>query len=165
MMLPAALVAAVPAQAEDYLTIEQAQGLLFPNATFTPADIVLSEAQVEELLASVDAPIYRTKVRAWKVSTGGWFILDQVMGRDDRVTYAIGLDEHGSVRGIEILVCISGYDGIRGTNWRAQFVGKQSPTFDDITSISGTTLSVMHIIEGVKRTLATYAMFISPTSK
>ena len=97
MMFPAALVAAAPLQAADYLTIEQAQAALFPEATFTPADLLLTEAQVDELLKTVAAPVFRTKVRAWKVSTGGWFILDQVMGRDDRVTYAIGIDKNGVV--------------------------------------------------------------------
>jgi hypothetical protein len=103
-------------------------------------------------------------VRAWKVSTGGWFILDQVMGRDDRVTYAIGLDQDGTVRGIEILVCVAGYDGIRRPGWRSQFVGKKSPNFNDIASISGATLSAMHIAEGVKRTLVTYIKYIAPQS-
>ena len=161
MMFPAALVAAAPLQAADYLTIEQAQAALFPEATFTPADLLLTEAQVDDLLKTVAAPVFRTKVRAWKVSTGGWFILDQGMGRDDRVTYAIGIDKNGVVKGIEILVCLPEYSGIRSPRWRDQFIGKQSFAFTDIANISGTTLSVEHISEGVRRTIATYAKFIA----
>lgn len=160
MMFPAALVAAAPAQAADYLTLEQAQRALFPDATFTQADLLLTEAQVDDLLKTVAAPVMRSKVRAWKVSTGGWFILDQVMGRDDRVTYAIGIDKDGVVKGIEILVCLPEYSGIRSSRWRDQFIGKQGFGFTDIANISGTTLSVEHITEGVKRTIATYTKFL-----
>jgi hypothetical protein len=164
-MVPAALVAAAPAFATDYLTVEQAQTLLFPGATFTPADVILSETQIDELLKIARAPVFRSKVRAWRVSTGGWFILDQVVGRDDRITYALGLDKDGAVTGLEILVCLQEYSGIRSPRWRSQFVGRRYGTPEyaaEIASISGTTLSVDHIAEGVKRTLATFALYIAP---
>jgi hypothetical protein len=166
MLVVPALVAGAAAQAENYLTVEQAQQQIFPGATFTAADFTLSEAEVDELLRVSQATVFRSRVRAWKVSTGGWFILDQVMGRDDRVTYAIGLRDDGSVAGIEVLVCLPGYDGVRGLQWRNQFRGKKHDAsnviYDEISNISGTTLSVDHITEGVKRVLATYALFIAP---
>jgi hypothetical protein len=39
----------------------------------------------------------------WRVSTGGWFIVDQVIGRHDNIPYALALEADGGVRGIEIL--------------------------------------------------------------
>jgi hypothetical protein len=164
MLVPAALIAAAPVQAEQYLTVEQAQAALFPNASFTPADFTMSEEQQDELMKAVPVPMLRSKVKAWKVSSGGWFFLDQVFGRDDRITYAIGLDANGAVVGIEVLVCDSGYTGVRAPNWRAQFHGRRHNVGPDLAkefvNISGTTLSAQHIAEGVKRMLATHAMFI-----
>ncbi|MSO99205.1 MAG: FMN-binding protein [Rhodospirillaceae bacterium] len=165
MMFPAAIVASISAQAEDFLTVDKAQQLIFPGATFTPSDLTLSEAQVDQLIQLTNATVFRSRVKAWKVSTGGWFFLDQVPGRDDRITYAIGLNDDGSVKGIEILVCVASYDGVRQAGWRSQFQGKlhaDGPNLaNQIANITGTTLSVEHIAEGVKRVLATHALFIA----
>ena len=110
LLLPAAVVvAAAPAQAENFLTVEQAQALMFPGATMTPADFTMSEHQVDELIEVTGSTVYRSKVRAWRASTGGWFFVDQVPGRDDRVTYALAVDANGAVRGIEVLVGLREY--------------------------------------------------------
>jgi hypothetical protein len=165
MLIPPALVAPAVAQASAYVTVEEAQKALFPGASFTPADLVLDQAQVEELLRVARSPVLRSRVKAWRVSDGGWFILDQVFGRDDRITYAIGLDASGAVKGLEILVCESGYDGVRSSRWLAQFDGVTQSGADSlgerIANISGTTLSVNHITEGVRRVLATHALFLA----
>ena len=164
LMVPAALVAAAPAMAESFLTVEKAQALLFPGATFTPADFVLSEAQVDQIIKASGATVFRSKVKAWKVSTGGWFFLDQVPGRDDRITYAIGLDKDGAVVAMEVMICETQYCGVRSQKWLGQFTGKahtESDLATEITGISGTTLSADHITEGVKRMLATYALVVA----
>ena len=47
--------------------------------------------------------------------------------------------------------------------WRAQFIGKKPGKWNphtEISNISGGTLSAMHIAEGVKKVLATYALFM-----
>jgi hypothetical protein len=99
------------------------------------------------------------------VSGGGWFFLDQVFGRDDRITYAIGLDANGAVKGLEILVCESGYEGVRSPRWLGQFDGVTQSTAaglgERIANISGTTLSVNHITEGVRRVLATHSLYLA----
>ena len=94
----------------------------------------------------------------------GWFFLDQVIGRDDRITYAVGLDSSGGVKGVEILTCLQKYDGIRRPDWLAQFSGKhygKSDLMNQIATLSGSTLSTTHITEGVKKVLATYALFMA----
>lgn len=166
LMVPAALVTSMAVHAEDFMTVEKAQQMIFPGATFTPADYTMSEAQVDQLIKLTNATVFRSRVKAWKVSTGGWFFLDQVPGRDDRITYAIGINEDGSVASIEVLVCLPGYDGVRQQNWRGQFSGKMNADgpnlINEISNITGTTLSVEHIIEGVKRIMATHALYIVP---
>jgi hypothetical protein len=166
LLVPAALVAATAAHAESYLTVEEAQKLIFPGATFTPADFTLAPGQVEELIRVSQTTVFHSKVKAWRVSTGGWFFIDQVIGRDDRVTYALGVDEQGAVKGVEVLVCVPGYDKVREPRWLDQFHGKRYGDAGDLTGqvsiISGTTLTSEHITEGVKRILATFGLFMAP---
>ncbi len=165
LLIPPALFAPAVVQAATYLSLEQAQQAIFPGETFTPADLVLGKEQVEELLRVSRSPVLRSRVRAWKTSGGGWFVLDQVFGRDDRITYVIGIDASGAVRGIEILVCDSGYEGIRSPRWLEQFHGATHAAAGamagTIANISGTTLSVEHITEGVRRVLATHALYLA----
>jgi hypothetical protein len=131
-LIPAAVIAASPATADDYLTVKQAQELIFPGAKLTPADFSLTEDQIDQLVKASNSAAFRSRVKAWKVSTGGWFFLDQVFGRDDIVTYAVGVDSAGAVVGIEVLVCASGWCGVRSEKWLAQFSGKRAA--DTLTS-------------------------------
>lgn len=167
MLLPVAAVAmaaATPAAAENFMTVEQAQQAIFPGAKFAPADFDLSPAEMDRLGEVSKTTVFRSKVRVWKVSNGGWFYLDQVPGRDDRITYAIGINPDGSVKSIEILVCVAEYGQVRQPQWRRHFVGKKytpAHLVKQIPNISGTTLSVVHIADGVTRVLATHALYTS----
>lgn len=163
-LFPAALIAsASPAWAENYLTLGQAQNILFPGATFAPAFLQLSDSDRETIVEDSQATVWHREVKVWKVSTGGWFFIDQVLGKDDWISYAVALDEKGVVKGIEILECLEKYDQVTAPAWRKQFVGKHYGKMNvlDIKSISGTTLSSDHIAEGVKRVLSTYALILS----
>jgi Na+-translocating ferredoxin:NAD+ oxidoreductase RnfG subunit len=100
-------------------------------------------------------------VRVWAVSGGGWFFVDDVLGKHEFITYAVGLDATGAVRGVEILTYREAYGGqINTPKWRAQFTGKTtaSPLLldQDIANITGATLSCRHVMEGVKRVLSIY---------
>src|SRR5579872_449237 len=93
LCVPAIIAAApVAAHADNFLSLDQAQALMFPGATFTPSDFVLSDDQMTQLIKETQAPLFRRQVKVWRVSSGGWFFLDQVIGRDDRITFAVGLD-------------------------------------------------------------------------
>ena len=163
LLVPAALVASAPCLASTYLSVEQAQKLLFPDATFTPDFVTLDQEQFNAIIKDSDVNVWNRDIKAWRVSTGGWFILDQVRGRDDWITYAIAIDSAGAVKGIEILECLEKYDGITDPQWRGQFAGKRRGTsFDDIQIITGSTLSSGQIAAGVKRILSTYALVLAP---
>ena len=97
--------------------------------------------------------------QVWRVSSGGWFIVDEVIGKHEYITYAVGLNATGAVQGIEIMEYRETYGGeVRNPKWRAQFVGQtKNATLQldkDIKNISGATLSSRHITEGVRRLLA-----------
>src|SRR5512142_639137 len=140
--LAAPLLVLPAAHARTYLTIEQAQQVLFPGASFTPIDV-------------------KGKEQVWRASGAGWFIVDNVLGKHELITYAVGLDPQGRVRGVEILAYRESHGGeIRDPGWRLQFSGKTArdplQLDRDIRNISGATLSCRHVTDGVKRILALY---------
>lgn len=165
----AALVIAAPVQATVYLSVQQAQALMFPGASLTPASITLTPAQVKAIEKACDVNVLSPQVNAWRASTGGWFIADQVVGKHEFIPFALALDEHGAVQSVEILEYREAYgEQVRNEAWRAQFAGKThaSPLKlnDDIKNISGATLSSRHVTDGVKRLLATYELVLAHTS-
>ncbi len=151
------------AEAYEQLTLQQAQQLLAPGATLTPADFKLTPEQHAQLKLSYKVPSIRPAVKAWRVSTGGWLFLDQVYGRDDVVTYLVSVGEDGKVRGLEVLVCAEGYCEVFTEEWRAKLVGamhgKWAPE-ELVPIVSGSTLSCVHIAEGVKKILAIHARYL-----
>ncbi len=162
MLIPAALVAAAPAQAKIFVDIPQAQQLMFPGATFEEHFVTLNQQQFNAIIEDSDVNVYSRTIRAWRVSNGGWFIIDQVRGRDDWISYAVGIDAGGVVRQVEIIECLENYDGITIPQWRAQFFGKKhGASFADISVISGATLSSSQMSAGIKRILSTYALVLS----
>ena len=168
LLLPPAYVAtalaAMPVAATNYLALAEAQQLIFPGAEFTPADLTLTDEQAEQLGRVSGTTVYRNTVKVWKVSTGGWFFLDQVPGRDDRITYALGLNPDGSIKAVEVLVCVVRVrPGAR--RLAAHFAGRRFSRIHlggEVPNISGSTLSVAHMADGVTRLLATHALFIAP---
>jgi len=162
----AALIIVQPAQATTYLSIQQAQALMFPGAQMTEDFRTLSDAQVAAIEKSSDANVGDKQLRAWKSSTGGWFIADQVVGKHDFIPFVVALDDRGTVTDVEILEYREAYGGeIANSKWRAQFSGKnlQSPLklTKDIQNISGATLSSKHITDGVRRLIATHALVLA----
>src|SRR5688500_9519951 len=91
--------AAVPAaaHAEVYLSAEQARAAMFPGAAFLDSSRTLSDAQVAEIRKLSGERVLNRRLRAWRVSTGGWFVVDQVIGKHEFITYAVGFDAAGAV--------------------------------------------------------------------
>jgi hypothetical protein len=161
--LAAVVAGAQPALADsvDYLTVEQAQQALFPGATFQADFFDLTEAQYNSL-HSAETPQWVRYVRPWRVSTGGWFVVDQVLGRDDIVVYAVGIDTTGTVTGVEVMSCLPRYDQVRDPAWLHQLAGARygQYNFRKVTLISGTSFSAAHIAEGVQRVLRTHDLLL-----
>jgi len=166
-LLPAAaLTIAMPVRAAVYLTVEQAQAELFPGETFTQDFRTLTSAQADAIESASDVNVRGKEVKAWRTSSGGWFILDEVVGKHDFIPIALGIDTKGTVKGVEVLEYREAYgDQVRDADWRAQFAGKTKASTlqltKDIENISGATLSCRHITDGVKRLLATHALVLA----
>jgi Na+-translocating ferredoxin:NAD+ oxidoreductase RnfG subunit len=163
-IVPAALVAAAPAMAVQYLKAEDARKLAFPDAdAFSPLAFAPSDEQRAAIDRAAHAHATAGDPSIWQASAKGsplgWFIVDNVIGKVERITYAVALDRDGTVRSLEILDYreTHGYE-VRNPAWRRQFEGKtaQAPLElgPDIKNISGATLSCRHITDGVRRLLA-----------
>ena len=157
--------AVMPAHATNYLSVEQAQQAIFPGAKLRESPLQLTTEQRKTIETNSGVKVRTTAVRVWLVEGGGWFVLDEVIGKHEFITYALGLDADGSIKQIEVMDYRENYGGeIRKHEWRGQFAGKKHGAKlkldDDIKNISGATLSCRHITEGVKRLLATYELVL-----
>lgn len=144
-----------------YLSAEQAQQAIFPSAKFVQVPLRLTQEQRDLIHArsGVHEPFQENRV--WSVADRGFFVIDQVVGKHELITYAVGLNLDGSVRQVEILEYRETYGGeVRNPAWRRQFVGKTAASpvklNQDITNITGATLSCKHVTDGVRRVLAVY---------
>lgn len=158
-----AAVAPAGAFAIDYLSADQAAKLMFPDAdSFEARDLTLDAAQLQKL----DAQGVRGRSARWAVrvarranATLGYVVTDDVIGKVELISYAVGIAADGSVKQIEILSYREshGYE-IRLPAWRKQFAGKTSASAmrvgEDIANISGATLSCNHVTDGVRRIVA-----------
>jgi len=163
---PAAIVSP-GAYAEIYLSVEQAQAFLFPGASMTADFRTLTRAEADAIEKDSDENVRNLDLKLWRVSTGGWFIVDEVVGKHEFIPIALAINADGTVKGIEILEYRESFGGqVRDPAWRAQFTGKRHgdtlKLTEDIKNISGATLSSKHITGGVKRLLSTYALAIAP---
>ena len=167
VLVPLALLAPAAAHATVYLSPEQAQAQMFPGQAMTPAFRTLTDAQFAAIRKdSGETPLSRD-LKAWRAKDGGWFIVDEVVGKHEFITFAVGLDASGAVKSVEILDYRESFGGqVRGEGWRAQFIGKRHGAAlklnDDIKNISGATLSSKHVADGVRRLLSTYALVLAP---
>ena len=87
--------------------------------------------------------------------------IDQVIGKHEFITYAVGISKEAKVVGVEILEYRESYGHqVRREAWRRQFIGKNKTSElelnKDIKNLSGATLSSAHITEGVRRLLFNY---------
>ncbi|SKA25202.1 FMN-binding domain-containing protein [Enhydrobacter aerosaccus] len=162
---PAAVIITVPAHATIYFTTEQAQQKMFPGASFSPAPAQLSDADRRAMYdrSGVHEPFDPSRV--WRASTGGWFVIDEVVGKHEHIKYAVAIGADGAVRSIEIMEYNESYGyEVRDPSWRQQFVGKTASSSlkfgSDIRNISGATLSSKHITDGVRRVLAMYDLVL-----
>jgi Na+-translocating ferredoxin:NAD+ oxidoreductase RnfG subunit len=165
--LPVAAVAAcAPAQALVYMSVEQAQQLMFKDQVLNALPVILSAADIAAIESDSGAKVFAGSLRAWKAGDGGYFFVDAVIGKHDLITYAVALTADGKVRQTEILEYREAYGGeVRNARWRQQFTGRQhgDPVRigRDIQNISGATMSCEHVTDGIRRLLATYALAIA----
>lgn len=146
--------------AAEYLSIEAARQVLFPHAEhFGEVVLSLSPAQHEQVAALAGPQPPHRSLRAWRATQGqtlaGYVFVDEVIGKEDFITYAVGIDASGRLSAIEVLAYRESHGGeIRTEAWRRQFAGReglgQLRVQTDIKNIAGATLSSEHVTQGVR---------------
>ena len=143
----------------------QAQVLLFPGDKLTPVVVTLTSDQKKAIASASGVRVRNDTVQAWRAGSGGWLIIDNVIGKHEFIDFAVAIKADGSVKGVEIMTYRESYGGeVKNPKWRAQFSGKSTAApvkIDaDIKNISGATLSSVHITEGVRRLLHTWSLVL-----
>ena len=151
----------IVAHAKIYVSVEQTQKILIPNKLLTKNPIIITDELQEKMrsASSIRHPFQGDRI--WRASDGSWFIIDEVVGKHEMITYAVALSSSGAVTGIEILEYVESYGyEVAETQWRKQFVGKTAADpiklNQDIQNIGGATLSCKHLTDGVKRVAVLY---------
>jgi Na+-translocating ferredoxin:NAD+ oxidoreductase RnfG subunit len=163
--LAAAAIYAVAPQciAAKYMSVDQARGLIFPFADeYVAKPVQLTPEQKQEIDKLSGVAGRTAQQQVWQaMSKGrmiGWFFVDQVIGKHELITYALGINTDGSVRQVQVIEYLEVYGSqVRYPQWRDQFVGKtvRSPLRidSDIGNITGATLSSRHLTDGIRRLL------------
>lgn len=162
----------VACHAEQYLSIADAQKLCFPKAERFEAQVArFTPEQAKAIEKRTRGKVLNKGNRFWMAFGGtnylGMLVMDQVLGKHEIIDYAVAISPEGKVLQIEILEYREshGYE-IRSQRWRDQFKGKTADSKlklnDDISNLSGATISCRQVTDGVKRVLATYEVVLRP---
>ena len=142
-----AIVVPVGAHAKVYASVEQAQKSMFGSTVLALRPVLLTDAQQSAMRDASSVSFAFKGNRVWKAEGGGWFVVDEVVGKHETITY---LESYG-------------YE-VADEKWRRQFVGKTAASplklNKDIENIGGATLSCKHITDGVKRVMVMYDLVL-----
>jgi Na+-translocating ferredoxin:NAD+ oxidoreductase RnfG subunit len=168
----AALTVAPQVIAADYLTVDAAQKGLFSQAErFDEVPLGLNSTQKQTVTGLAGPQPPHRSLRAWKAMRGndllGYVFIDEVLGRQDMITYAVGIDHACRLGSLEVISYRESHGGeIRGNAWRNQFDGRQSLEQlrfgTDIKNIAGATLSCEHVTQGVRWITALWQVALQP---
>jgi Na+-translocating ferredoxin:NAD+ oxidoreductase RnfG subunit len=154
---------AVPivAYSQVYLTEDQALQSMFPGEKFTRRMFDLNAEDVDLIEKKSGEKVRNKSIAVWTSSAKNVVLVDQVLGKHEFITYAVGLGPDKKIKAVEILEYRETYGyQVRDEPWRKQFVGKNAASplelNKDIVNISGATLSSSHVTRGVKRLVQTY---------
>ncbi len=163
ILLGLTVMAPIPyvAYAEVYLTEQQAVDVFFPGVAMKEGWFDLNPSEASSIEKRSHERVLTKRIRMWTGPEGETVIIDEVVGKHEFITYAVGLNADGTVKGIEIMDYRETYGyQVRDESWRKRFVGKsiKDPlkVDKDIPNISGATLSSVHVTNGVRRVLFTY---------
>lgn len=166
-LLPAPIVVAA-----DYLSVDMAQKTVYPEAdAFQEVVVSQTPDQLRALLSRAGPQPPHGVIRIWRATRNnaliGHFFVDEVIGRQNLITYAVGIDTDGTLRNLEIMAYRESHGSeIRNPAWRAQFDHRseldQLRFRTDIKNISGATLSSEHVTEGVRWLLTLWQTALRP---
>ena len=149
--------------AEVYLTEEEALKLMFPKSTRIKKELLRVPADrktvIEERIGwKFPEDAFEVFIGETGTQVDGYALVQNTIGKHKPMTYMVGVDAHGRVSNVELLVFREARGSeVRTKRFNAQYEGKtvSDPIRinKDIINISGATMSVRSISAGVKRVL------------
>jgi hypothetical protein len=159
--------------AAEYLSIHAAQHSIYPDAdAFQEVALRQSPDQLQAILSRAGPQPPHGTIRIWSATRNGvplgHMFVDEVIGRQSLITYALGIDTSGRIRDLEIMTYRESHGGeIRNPAWRGQFAHRsdldQLRFRTDIKNISGATLSSEHVTQGVRWLVALWQAALRPS--
>jgi Na+-translocating ferredoxin:NAD+ oxidoreductase RnfG subunit len=149
--------------AEVFLSEEEAVKLMFPKSERIKKDIL--RVPTDKKMAIEERIGWKFPEDAFEVYIGetgtqvdGYALVQNTIGKHKPMTYMVGVDAHGRVSNVELLVFREARGSeVRTKRFNVQYEGKtvHDPVRinKDIINISGATMSVRSISAGVKRVL------------
>jgi hypothetical protein len=172
--LPVAL-APIAVYASGHLSIEDAQQAAFSTADrFTPTAVSLTGQQRQQVQMLAGPQSGHGNLQVWQVAKGdvhlGYFFVDEVIGRQALITYAVGIDANGAFGTPEVLAYRESHGGeIRNRSWRRQFEGRKDLAAlrfgIDIKNIAGATMSAEHLTQGMRWLHALWQVALHPGAR
>ncbi len=169
---PLAVLPVAAVIAADYVSVDAAQRAAFAQAErFTPVALQLSAQQRQAVDALAGPQPRRGNLQVWRAEAAGkalgYFFVDEVLGRQDLITYAVGIDADGVLGTLEVLSYRESHGGeIRNRRWREQFAQRRALSElrfrTDIKNIAGATLSSEHVTQGVRWLMALWQTALRP---
>jgi hypothetical protein len=161
--------------AADYMSVDEAQKAVFPEADAFQEIVIAQQtpAQLQALLDTAGPQPPHGNIRIWRATRNGRLLghvfVDEVIGRQNLITYAVGIGADGDLRNLEILAYRESHGSeIRNPAWRAQFDHRnalgQLRFRTDIKNISGATLSSEHVTEGIRWLMALWQAALRSTA-
>ncbi len=107
-----------------------------------------------------DEYINAYRLKLWDVRVNGaqvgWFATDEVIGKVEKIDFAVAFDISGNVRQVFILKYRESHgQEIKRPSWLSQFPGKNASNAlklnKDIDNITGATLSCDHLTDGIRK--------------
>ncbi|MFP5441932.1 MAG: FMN-binding protein [Gammaproteobacteria bacterium] len=112
------------------------------------------------------------RIKIWRASVdgapAGYFATDAVIGKVEKIDYAVALDNAGKVQQVFILKYRESHgQEVKRADWLAQFRGKGAGDplrlKQDIDNITGATLSCDHLTDGIRKIARILAGLAGPS--
>jgi len=149
--------------AEVFLTEEEAVKLMFPKSERIKKELLRVPADKKLMIEErIGWKFPETAFEVYIGETGtqvdGYALVQNTIGKHKPMTYMVGVDAHGRVSNVELLVFREARGSeVRTKRFNAQYEGKTvlDPVRinKDIINISGATMSVRSMNAGIKRVL------------
>lgn len=165
LLLPGLLLPVAALAARTYgpeLSLRDAQQAMFPAGTRFRA---VPAAEVRRRVAATPRTFGENysamrHLQLWEAEhdgqPAGLLATDAVIGKFEKIDYAVALDTGGRVLQVLVLKYRESHgQEVRRPQWLAQFEGKHAGSplrlREDIDNITGATLSCVHLTDGVRR--------------